>query len=222
MAEVVKAHCNKCLRETNHELYAKKQVSWAGDDMQGQESYEIVICRGCDTVRFRQVSTGSEIYDEHGNFGEDVSYFPSAVSRQKPTWLGGTSRFPFEQREIASLLNEVYAAIHEDLRVLAAIGIRTILDMVMTGKVGDVGPFQAKVSAFEKAGFISPEHGKFLLETIDAGSASAHRGFRPSEENLKLLLDISENLISSIYIFPDAVGEMSKNVPPRAPIKIKP
>jgi hypothetical protein len=152
MADVTKAHCNTCLRETNHEIYAKKVVQWTHEDMQGQESYDIVVCRGCDTVRFRQVSSGSEIYDEHGKFIDEVSYFPSAISRQKPQWLGGSSRFRFEQREIASLLNEVYAAIHEDLRVLVSIGIRTILDMVITDKVGDVGSFRQKVSAFEKAG----------------------------------------------------------------------
>lgn len=217
MAEAVRAHCNKCLRETNHDLHAKKEVRWVDEDTQGSESYEIVICRGCDTVRFRQVSTGTEIYDEEGNFVEDVSYFPSAVSRQKPEWLGNWSRFRSEQSEIASLLNEVYAVLHEDLRVLASIGIRTILDMFMTEKVGDVGTFQAKVSALEKARFITPEHGKFLVQTIDAGSASAHRGFRPTAENLKLLLDITENLISSIYVFPHAVNAMSKNVPRRKP-----
>jgi len=118
--------------------------------------------------------------------------------------------------EIQSLLNEIYVAIHEDLRVLAGNGIRTILDMVMTRKVGDVGDFAAKLSAVENAGLVSKSNREFLEVTIKAGSASAHRGFKPTQTDLNLLLDITENLISSIYVLPGEVKSLSERVPSRA------
>lgn len=85
----------------------------------------------------------------------------------------------------------------------------------MTDKVGDLGSFREQLSAVEKGGFISPSNRAFLEVTIDAGSASIHRGFKPSQNDLKLLLDITENLISSIYILPGDVEALSKKVPAR-------
>jgi hypothetical protein len=123
--------------------------------------------------------------------------------------------FGFEHYKVESLLNEIYAAIHEDLRVLATTGVRTLIDMVISEQVGDVGDFPVKLSAVEKGGFISPKNREFLKVTIDAGSASAHRGFKPSQKELNLLLDIAENLIASIYILPDEVKALSKKVPKR-------
>ena len=143
-----------------------------------------------------------------------ISYFPAAVSRRKPDWFSGSLRR--EHKEIVSLLNEIYAAVHEDLRVLAAMGIRTLIDLVITDKVGDIGSFPTKLFAVEKEEFISPKNREFLEVTIDAGSASAHRGFKPSQEDLKLLLDITENLIASIYVLPGQVKALSTKVPPRS------
>ncbi len=151
--------------------------------------------------------------DESGEPSREVSYFPAAVSRRKPDWLGDF--FPRVDDDIRSLLNEIYVALHEDLRVLAGNGIRTILDMVITKKVGDVGDFPAKLATIERAGLISKSNREFLEVAIDAGSASAHRGFKPSQDNLKLLLDITENLITSIYIMPGEIKSLSKKVPPR-------
>jgi len=50
---------------------------------------------------------------------------------------------------------------------------------------GAVGDFPSKLSAIEKSGFISSSNREFLKVTIDAGSASAHRGFKPSQQDLK-------------------------------------
>lgn len=219
MPEVVnvKAHCNSCLKETKHVLVAEKKTSWSDEEwageMHGDDSYQIVECCGCGTVGFRRVSTGTQILDEEGNFSEEVTYFPAAVSRRKPEWLGDWS-FRVDE-DIESLLNEIYVAIHEDLRVIAGNGIRTVLDMVMTNKIGDLGGFPAKLSAIESAGLISTSNKEFLKVTIDAGSASAHRAFKPTQQDLNLLLDIAENLISAIYILPDQVKALSKKVPPR-------
>lgn len=105
--QIVRAHCNSCLKGTNHVLVAEKKVSWSEEDWNGEilgeDSYQIVTCCGCDTVRFRRVSTGSEIYDEKYDFMEVIAYFPAAVSRQKPDWLSSLS----DHEDIQSLLNEI-------------------------------------------------------------------------------------------------------------------
>lgn len=215
VGDIVKAHCNSCLKQTNHILVAERKVIWEDEDdgIDGENRYEIVSCCGCDSVGFRRVSTDCIHLNKQGEPREEIKYFPSAISRRRPEWL--SVPFWVEHGEIESLLNEIYVAIHEDLRVLVATGVRTLIDMVVTEKVGDVGDFPSKLSAVEKSGFISPSNREFLEVTIDAGSASAHRGFKPSQKDLNLLLDITENLISSIYILPDEIKALSQKVPPR-------
>ena len=217
MGTLIKAHCNHCLGMTNHEVVGKKQIVQIVHQDEGMveaNSYEIIACQGCDTVRFRQVTRGSEITDEEGKHIDQITYYPPAVSRQKPPWLRSVDFF-INHRQIASLLNEVYAALHNDLKVLATIGIRTVVDKVITEEIGDVGNFPTKLREFEKAGFISETSKRFVLQTIEAGSASAHRGYRPSIEDLGSLLDVTEVLISSTYVLPKAVNRVAKKVPPR-------
>jgi hypothetical protein len=113
------------------------------------------------------------------------------------------------------LLDEVYKAIHGNLNTLAAAGIRTIVDVTMTAKVGDRGTFGKTLGEFEQRGFIAPKHAEFLDKTIDAGNASAHRAFTPTPKDLQLLMDIAENLIESVFIYPDRMKEFSKRVPQR-------
>jgi uncharacterized protein DUF4145 len=204
---------------TNHEVVGQKKVHNDEEDFIENNSYEIIVCQGCETVRFRQVTSGSAIFDENGTYVNDITYYPPAVSRKKPDWLDSFD-FTFVHTEIASLLNEVYAALHNDLKVLATIGIRTVIDKVITQEIGDVGDFPTKLNAFEKAGFISTTNKTLVEQTINAGSASAHRGYKPSTEDLYALLDVTENLISSTYVLPEAVNRVAKKIPPRRPKKL--
>jgi hypothetical protein len=218
MAALTKAHCNTCLRMTNHQIVGQKKTHYDDDSIVEVHEYEIVVCQGCDTVRFRQVTSGSEITDREGRHIDEITYYPPAISRQRPPWLGSVD-FRINHEEIAALLDEVYAALHNDLKVLATIGIRTVIDKVITDKIGDVGDFPSKLNTFAEAGLISATNKAFVLQTIDAGSASAHRGFRPSTEDLGLLIDVTEVLISSIYVLPKAIDRIAKKVPPRPPRK---
>ena len=42
-----------------------------------------------------------------------------------------------------------------------------------------------------------------------------HRNYKPSEEDIKTLLDIAEGLIASIYVHPLRAEKMAKKIPPR-------
>ncbi len=58
-------------------------------------------------------------------------------------------------------------------------GARTLLDMLMIQKVGDVGTFRKKLEELEKAGFVTRTNVNVLDTALDAGSATAHRGHAP-------------------------------------------
>jgi hypothetical protein len=113
------------------------------------------------------------------------------------------------------MLEEVYSALHSDSRCLAMMGARTVLDLVFVDKVGDVRTFGEKLKALEELGVIGAQNREFLSAAVDAGSAAAHRGFKPNEKDLGLVLDIVENLLQAVYVLEDAASELRKRIPTR-------
>src|SRR6266446_1156253 len=152
--EILKAACNKCLCETNHELLARRGCSWEHEDVQGVDNYEMLLCCGCESVAFRCVSSDSQTCDQEGNSLETTVYYPPRVSRREPEWLVDLW-FKQDQDDLYSLIKELYVAVHQEQRALAGIGVRTAIDMVMTAKVGDQGDFTKTLAEFQKKGFIA-------------------------------------------------------------------
>jgi hypothetical protein len=114
----------------------------------------------------------------------------------------------------------IFCVILEGFNILAAVGIRTLVDLVMTKKIGDVGDFPVKLREFKNKGFIAEQQVQFLNNTIDAGSASTHRAYRPSDTDLNILLDVAENLITTVFILPERSAKAAKSVPPRPNRKV--
>jgi len=69
-------------------------------------------------------------------------------------------------------------------------------------KVGDIGPFETKLNTLEGKRIIDAEEKEMLLAVIDAGSASAHRGFDPTKKIITQMTDIMEKVLYRIYIEP--------------------
>lgn len=131
--------------------------------------------------------------------------------RQKPDWF---DQMPDSCR---GLLSEVYAALSQDLRALASMGVRAVIDTVSVDMVGDLASFELKLSALKDKGHISETERSILAAAIDAGSASAHRGYVPTREDLGTLLDILEHLLRAHYILPRAAEKLKLSTPPRKP-----
>lgn len=171
-------------------------VSW-------EDTYEMLECCGCENVVLRHSHSFSELPEV------EVAYYPPRVSRPTPPWK---NKLPYR---FSSLMDEIYSALHANSRCLALMGARTVVDMVVLDKIGDVGSFQQKLEHMEQRGFVSRQSREFLAVAFEAGSAAAHRGFRPMEEQLLNVMDIVENLLQAVYVLQDAAAELRKATPPR-------
>jgi hypothetical protein len=117
--------------------------------------------------------------------------------------------------EIRRLLEEVYRALATQCPTLAAMGARAVLDVVITAKVADVGSFPKKLKALEREGFIGRRNREYLAAALDAGSAAAHRGHRPSGDELQRVMDIVENLLQAVYVLPESGKLLAASTPRR-------
>lgn len=215
--EVFKTHCFNCDKETNQDILFKdheigpREIVWRNE--QGDESksvWEVIAniwslskCRGCEKINFKHILRNSPDRET-----DQVFHFPRKPIRQVPNWV---IKLPMRYVEI---LQEVYFSINERLFILSLTGIRTLLDIYIVSKIGDVGTFKQKINRLVTENVITQTKATVLETAIEAGNASAHRGYKPDKETLFQILDIVENLLQS-EIVDRNVSQIKQKTPPR-------
>lgn len=118
-------------------------------------------------------------------------------------------------QQVSAVVDEVSRALQTDSPRLATIGARTIVDLVILDKVGDVGSFGEKLAALEAQGYVGRKNREFVSAALEAGSAAAHRGVAPQVVDLNRVIDIVESLLEAVYVLEDAAKHLRKTTPPR-------
>ena len=170
-----------------------------------QYIYDFLQCCGCDCITMRRTTHCPELMQDQ----TDTEYFPPAASRRRPNW---DTQLP---SPIFKLLREVYLALHSDSRRLAIMGARTLVDIAILDKVGDVGTFEQKLKALEVQGFIGKRNREVLAAALGAGNAATHRGHDYKTQQVNQVMDIVENLFQAIYVLEKTAEDLKKVTPPR-------
>jgi hypothetical protein len=118
---------------------------------------------------------------------------------------------------IGFLMREVYVAVHNDARRLAAMGIRASLESMMIDKVGDKGSFKANMDAFQAADYLNGRQRGHLEAVLGAGDAAIHRGWEPTANDIVVLLDITEAIIEGAYLHDQSADTLNRRIPVRPP-----
>jgi hypothetical protein len=220
----VKGHCTNCGPDRNADVLASHEEPWDDEDsgIWGRVTYRMLKCPACDKVYFQRAEIFSENSDHRLNraSGEwetylpaDITQWPAPVQRKRPTWLEDHS---IEDGVLLSLLKELYAALDQDLRVIAAIGIRTVFDRV--SELLQIDPnlsFAMKLNGMKTGGHIGSGEEEILKALTDAGSAAAHRGWKPKVSELATMMDIIESFIYRSLVLGHAAKALGSSVPSR-------
>ena len=214
----MKAHCPKCGPDRNCVSIASETASWDDEEwgIWGKKTLNIVKCLGCEEIFIQRIDLDwddvKELEAGKQRLVPRVSYWPATSKREQPSWV---HEFELDQ-ELVGVLREVYAALDSDLHRLAAIGMRTAFDLAsgLLGIESSLG-FSEKTQKLVADGFISPDEKKMLDILIDAGSAAAHRAWKPSLEQLIFMMELIEVFIKRAFISKHAATQLEKNIPPR-------
>lgn len=219
-----KAHCPTCNREQNCILHGRADKPWHWEDRRGHsiaggDAYSLFECCGCETV-FTEKSSWDENnidqwYDHAGQvLGEPVytkTTLPRPPARPRPDWLDKIGKL---DPTLFHILDETYRCYDEKCFILAAIGLRTALDScVASVKIETAKSFQEKLKELKERGFIGETEHSILTVLTDAGSAAAHRGWSPDEEQTAHLIDVLENFIHRVLINGQKALEMKSGIP---------
>jgi hypothetical protein len=224
--EIVKEHCNHCTGKRNHEVLHRSKIDYSENiderfSIAGSDTYELLKCCGCDNVQFRHTSWFSEHCGPDGEPEISVKYYPPPTFRKEPEWLYTTiisdSAFfirPLSE-SITNLFNEIYIALQNSAPQLAVLGIRALLESVMIDKIGDKGSFENNLKAFEEGGYISSKQKEVIKPILEAGHAAMHRGFKPQIVEVARIMDVTENIIETIYINETRLAKLVEKIPTR-------
>jgi hypothetical protein len=130
--------------------------------------------------------------------------------------MSGWNRiFPFDD-DLLRILDEVYIALDHNAWILAAIGIRTAFDRAteLLGINPNV-PFAMKLDQLLALQHVSKGQREMLEQLTEAGSAAAHRGWRPTKRDLGTLMEIIESFVHHAFVLPHDAKTLAKGVPSR-------
>lgn len=211
----VSLYCDKCAMFTAHEIILEYREARREDlkiksgdlpfdsiSVPVEDVFSIVRCKNCDSV------SGCSAYLIDGEHQSQSQLLPSSF-RNLPNWA---KKLP---GDIYSTLIEIYNALRSKSYRLAVIGCRTLVDMVSNNKVGDIGGFEAKIKELHKQGILSDSTKSILSHAVDAGNASAHRGWQPTPDETNLVLDIVEHFLQLDVLAISALN-LEKSVPKKA------
>ncbi len=221
---VEKAQCPTCNREQNCVLRGRADKPWDWDDRRGHsiaggDAYSLFECCGCETVFYEKSSWDEndidQWYDHAGGVQSEPVYrkttYPHPPTRARPDWLGKTGKL---DPTLFHILNETYRCYDEKCFILAAIGLRTALDSCVASlEIDPAKSFQEKLKELKERGFIGETEQTILTILTDAGSAAAHRGWSPTEEQTTHLLDVLENFIHRVLVNGRKALEMKSGIP---------
>ena len=197
----VHTYCNQCERESKFSPLAHGAVkNEKGDDSRRQ--YRVLRCTFCGYVTFALEHWADPSGGD--SYAEKIIYHPSPHFRRKPDWYSKL------EKELCSVLDEVYLALDERLFFIASTGTRTALDTLIRDKISDVGNFQRKVEELVSRDIIKSKEKDLLISVIEAGSASAHRGYKPDESDMNDIMDITEQILFRICIEPQREEELKQ------------
>lgn len=228
----VKAHCKNCGPNRWATVLAGHSFHQGDDDsgIWGKTTYRILQCPACDEVFFQTDTIFSEDYEvsSHPITGEPeyelshtLEHWPpiEKVRRAKPPWFDKLSLI---DSDLYSLFSSVYVASDQEIDVLAAIGVRTVFDRASELLGVDPGKnFGEKLSDLMSAGKIGSDDKVILSVLTDAGSAAAHRGWKPTQGQMDTMISIIEGFLYRTFLLGQDAKRLRAKIPRRPKRKKK-
>ncbi len=213
-------HCPNCGGERFADVKESYKDDWSDGHVSGYVKHSILKCRGCEFVYIQRAESCSaddnHYQDENGDwqvdYPEKLTYWPPPKRRNIPEWV-----YEYElDEELVQLLYEMYAAINRDLTVLTAIGVRTVFDRAShLHGIDHNANFQEKLRILREGGYIGTEELEYLNTLVEAGSAAAHRGWRPSLEQINTLVSTIELFLHRSFVLKGDIRNLKERVPTR-------
>lgn len=201
--------CIKCSGRTIHEVVAS--VDRSGDEpdrhLYWYHKCQIIMCKGCKTLSYREISYTNEDYVQVGEDKWELQasekLFPSRIEDRKDL---GENVF-YLPSDLRRIYKETAEALINDLPILAAIGLRAIVETVCKEKNASGNDLNQKINDLALKHILTPSSAEILHKVRSLGNKAAHEVQPHTLKQLSLAMGVVEHLLKDVYILPKLVKE---------------
>lgn len=216
----MKAYCSQCNIETNHSILHKIKKSY-NDDEKGiwaEGTWQIIECKGCEDVSFREVWVNSEDTDPY----ENIKLYPIRGKETLP--IKPFYNVPYKVR---SIYREMIDAFNNGLFVLCSAGLRATIEGICISESIFDGPvefekngttvikrkkdLQGKIGGLFEKGLLTKHHTEILHEHRFLGNEALHSLDQPTKEELKIAIEIVDHTLDNLYELTEKVSDLRYN-----------
>lgn len=198
--------CSTCGVATRHLVLVSAEVNGKEDEVRSEfwfawtQSLEVVQCQGCMNGSFRSIYSDSEM-DEHEASREEL--FPKRLAGRKQ--LERTYFLPFKIRLV---YEESLSALSNGLPVLAAIGIRALVETVCKEQKASGKDLEKRIDALVEKGVLTKDAAEILHSPRIMGNKAAHEVKPHTPSELLDAWEVVEHLLLTVYLLPKIASSL--------------
>lgn len=203
--------CRSCNKKTMHSILALIEASdheeeehcliWAEE-----YGYQIVQCRGCQTVSFAEDVIDPIARDDYQSQDHFVSKDHFSTTQLFPVRLEGMATLKgihLLPHSIQKIYRETFTALCNDLLLLGAAGIRAIIDAVCIDQKAEGKNLFQKIENLIVKGVVTPDGAKTLHRLRFLGNKAIHEVKSHTKNELVAAFNVVEYLLQGSYIIPN-------------------
>lgn len=189
--------CNRCRNETNHIQKAEHYRDFP-DYFDGVLAYverigfRFWVCAGCDSGTLEEYYIFDVTNDDYAAM-EECKYFPERTSLHVED-----KQFKQLPQKLNLIYRETLRAFNNNLSVLCALGIRALLEGICANKGVTGGNLETRIDKMMNIPL--PQNIVSNLHSLRfIGNEAAHELVAPTQQELRLAIEICEDLLNYIY-----------------------
>ncbi len=200
----MKLFCHVCGAHKNHVIIAEREIRSENEDFQCGENHYFAQCAGCDAYTYAISSWSEDDWDPQT--GETVlrwKTYPRSASERRP--MDDDHHLP---SKIGSIYSEVVGAMNAQLPILAAIGLRALIEAICKDRSIIGKNLEKLIDGLAVNGVLSSAQATILHGHRFLGNLAAHEIVSAKPRELVAAIEIAETVLRTIYVLP----ELSKQI----------
>ena len=184
--------CNKCKGETYHMVVCDHADEYFGEAHWEKTVYRLWICAGCESATLEECWTTNGYEDEKGRQLYESNYSPKRTEHD----VTG-KHFLQLPKKLDAIYRETIQAFNDQLYVLCAAGLRTLIEGICEDRQLKGRNLEDKINALVTVlpqNIVTGLHGFRFM-----GNDALHQITAPKPEDLRLAIEISEDLLNFLY-----------------------
>lgn len=212
--ERIRVFCGSCKQDTNHVVLCKRRAgSNPDDEYHWSQNHWFCQCAGCDNFCYAiETTTEDDLDVRSGQLKSAWETFPSREGERQP--IDRIYELPVKVR---ILYKEVVEAVNAQLSILAAVGLRALIEAICKERKVTGRTLLALIDGLSKKGVLSDKQAEILHSHRFLGNVAAHQAQQASREEILVALEIAESMMKTIYILSKLSEEIVTGKPKIAP-----